>query len=122
MADRGFHRKQALEKEIKDLHASVNIGATGAPTIASAPGVASVVRNGAGDYTVTLQDKFVSLRFFEVMHKSSSAEDLTFQMHSESVASAKTVRFLCLTAGTPTDPANGDVLFLKFELKNTSAL
>jgi hypothetical protein len=115
-----YNRRQALEKEVKDLYAKVTIGATGAPTLTLGIGIASIARNGAGDYTVTLQDKYPSLKFFEGVHLKSAAEDLNFQLKAESVASNKTVRFLTVAGASATDPANGDVLYLKFELKNTT--
>ncbi len=121
MANRSFHKRQTLEREVKDLYAKIAVGSTGAPTISVGYGIASIVRNGAGDYTVTLTDKYASLKFFEVQHLSSSAQDLGFQIHSESMSS-KTVRFLCLTGATPTDPASGKSLLLKFEVKNTTVI
>lgn len=122
MANRSFNKKQSLEKEVKDLYVRVSIGASGAPTLVTPVGVASIVRNGAGDYTLTMQDKYNYLKYFEAQHVSSSAQDLHFQVHSETVSSTKTVRFLCLTGATPTDPASGKVLLLKLELKNTSVI
>lgn len=122
MANRGFWKRQSLEKEVKDLYAKIAIGGTGAPTITLAPGVASIARNGAGDYSITLSDKYSSLKFLEVIHLSTSAQDMTFQLHSETVASTKIIRFLCLTGATPTDPASGKSLLVKMELKNTSVL
>ncbi len=120
MANRNFNRRQSLEKEVKDLYLKVSIGATGAPTISSGYGIASIARNAAGDYTITLSDKYASLKHFEVTHLSSSAQDLNFQLHSEDVASAKTIRFLCLTGATATEVASGKVLFVKIEVKNTN--
>jgi hypothetical protein len=122
MANRNFNRRQSLEKEVKDIYAKASIGVAGAPTLTSKIGVTSLVRNGAGDYTITFDDKYSSLKFFEVIHLASSAQDLSVQIHSELVASSKTVRFLCLTGATPTDPANGSSLLIKAELKNTSVI
>jgi hypothetical protein len=122
LANRVFNKRQSLEREVKDLYAKVAIGGTGAPTLTTGYGLASIVRNGAGDYTVTLSDKYSSLKHFEAIHLSSSAQDLQFQLHSEDVIGAKTIRFLCLTGATPTDPASGKVLLLKIEVKNTSVI
>lgn len=122
MANRSWNRRQALEKEVKDLYLKVAIGATGAPTISSGYGIASIARNGAGDYTITLQDSYASLKYFDVKHLHSSAQDLGYQLHSETVASTKTIRFLCLTGASATDPASGKVLFIKIEVKNTTVV
>lgn len=122
MANRNFNRKQALEKEVKDLYVKVSIGATGAPTLTSRIGIESIVRNGAGDYTLTLQDKYHALKFFDVVHLRSTAQDLNFQLHSEDVNGDREIRFLCLTGASETDPADGQQLLIKLELKNTSVI
>lgn len=122
MANRNFNRRQALEKEVKDIYAKASVAAAGAPTLTSTIGVASLVRNGAGDYTLTLQDKYNSLKWADVKVIDDTAQDLTIQIHSEDVADAKTVRFLCLEAGVETDPADGAQLLIKLELKNTSVI
>ncbi len=122
MANRTFNRRQALEKEVKDIYARITIGATGAPTLTFAPGCASISRTSAGLYVLTLQDKYASLKSFSVKHQSTSAEDLTSQIKSEDVNGAKTITFFTLTGATPTDPANGDVLLVKAELKNTNII
>lgn len=119
MASRNFNRKQALEKEVKDLYARISIGATGAPTIVSALGSASISRTGAGDYSLTLDDKYSSLKFFEGVLLDADGEDINFQIYSETVSSTKIIRFLTLTGATPTDPSNGATLMLKIEVKNT---
>lgn len=124
MANRDFNRRQSLEKEVKDVYAKVTIGAAGAPTLTSSIGIDSIVRNSAGDYTITLQDSYMSLKFFEVIQLSTTPQDLSFQIKVASVNSLPkgSVEFLCLTGATPTDPANGMKLFIKFELKNTSVV
>lgn len=122
MANRNFNRRQALEKEVKDIYARASIGASGAPTLSSKVGVASLVRNGAGDYTITLDDKYSALKWFDVKVIDSTAADLTIQIAAEDVDGAKTIQFLCLEAGVETDPADGAELLIKAELKNTSVI
>lgn len=122
MANRNWNRRQSLEKEVKDLYANISIGSSGAPTIVTAYGVTSITRNGAGDYSVVLDDNYASLKYFEVIHESTSAQDLQYQLHSETVSSTKIIRFLCLTGASATDPASGKILRLKIEVKNTSVI
>lgn len=122
MANRNFNRRQALEKEVKDIYARASIAAAGAPTLVSRVGVESLVRNGTGDYTLTLQDKYVALKWVDVKIIDDTAQDLTVQIHSEDVDGAKTVRFLCLDTGVAADPASGAQLLIKLELKNTSVI
>lgn len=124
IANRDFHKRQSLEKECKDLYARVTIAGSGAPTlVASASlGVASISRTSAGLYVLTLQDKYASLKYFDGAVIHSTAEDLNFQVSAESVVSAKTITFRTLAGGVATDPASGDILLLKIEVKNTTVL
>lgn len=124
MANRGFNRRQSLEKEVKDLYCKISIGATGAPTLVSGAsyGFSSVARTDAGEYTLTLQDKYVSLKFVEGIFLSETPEDIRLQLVSESVQTDREINFLTLTADTPTDPSSGQVLLLKVEVKNTSVV
>lgn len=124
MASRSFNRKQSLEKEIKEIYAKVAIGSSGAPTLStvSTSGVASIVRNSAGNYTLTLQDKYISLKSVQISHLASSAQDLQFQLLSETVDSTKTISFVCQTDATATDPASGTTLLIQINLKNTTAV
>lgn len=121
MASRNFNRLQALEKEIKHLHMEVAIGGTGAPTLTSGLGIASISRTSAGLYQITLQDKYVRLMGMSIMQLVSSAEDLVFQVQAEDVDSAKTISFHCLAGGVATDPSSGSKLFIQIMLKNTTA-
>lgn len=56
-----------------------------------------------------------------VIQLASAAEDLNFQLVTEDVDGLKTVQFLCTAGGVATDPSNGSSLFIKLELKNSSA-
>ena len=122
MANRNFHRVQSLSREAKILHAKVAIGATGAPTLDSnaSVGVASISRDSAGVYIITLDDKYNSLLGFKVMQQAAAAEDLTFQIESEDVDGAKTIQFQCKAAAVETDPSDGSSLFIEIVLKNSS--
>ncbi len=120
MASRNFNSYQALEKEVKTLYAEVAIGASGAPTLTSGLGVASVERDSAGVYTVTLEDKYVRLMWFGCQQLEAAAEDLTFQLESRASNNQSFV-FQCKAGATETDPSDGSVLLLKLELKNSTS-
>lgn len=120
MANRSFNRKQSLEKEVKEIYCSISFGSSGAPTLVSRYGIASITRNSAGDYTLVLQDNFVSLKFVEGTFLSSTAQDIRLQLKSETVASTKQINFFTLTGASATDPSSGQKLFLKIEVKNTT--
>lgn len=123
MANRNFNRKQALDKEVKEIYAKITIGATGAPTLVTADsiGVQSVTRSSAGVYVVTLQDKYVKLLFLSANIVTPTAEDVHVNMVSETVASSRQVTLRVCTGAVATDPANGDTLLVAFQLKNSTA-
>lgn len=122
MASRNFHRVQSLSRELKLVNAKVSIGAIGAPTkvVNSSVGVASIVRDTAGVYIITLDDKYNELISFSVMQEATVAQDITFQIESEDVAGAKTIQFRCKSGAAEADPSSGSVLRIKMEFKNSS--
>lgn len=85
-------------------------------------GIADVKKNATGDYTVTFQDTYNSLKFAKAKLLDSTAADLRFQIASESVSnsSVKTLRFFMLAGSTKTNPASTAKLLIKFDMKNTA--
>ena len=120
MASRNFSRKQALEKEIKELHVEVAIAAAGAPTLTHKLGVTSVTRDSAGVYIITLDDKYVRLCMVHVKQVAAVAQDLTFQIEAETVSTTKQITIQCKAGAVETDPSSGSKLLIKLELKNSS--
>lgn len=121
MANRNFNRKQALDKEIKEIYLDVAIGASGAPTLSRGLGVASIARSSAGVYVITLQDAYMRLMAAQVSILSSTAQDLLPQLQAESVSVAKTITFRTQDAtATAADPSSGSRLLIKLDLKNSS--
>jgi hypothetical protein len=122
MANRNFNRKQALEKEVKEIYAKVAIGASGAPTlnVAQSLGVASISRTSAGLYVLTLQDKYMRLMHASIEVVTPSAENIKVHVSAEAVASARTITFRAVAAAVATDPASGDTLLISLQLKNSS--
>jgi hypothetical protein len=122
MANRTFNDSQALEKEVKKLFAKISIGASGAPTLVTpgSLGIASIARVSTGYYRLTLQDAYPFFLGFDPIVMSTTAENLNFQLRTETVSTTKIIEFYTLAAGAVADPANGDVLLLEISLKNTS--
>lgn len=121
MASRNFSRKQSLEKEVKELYVKADIGAAGAVVMRPSMGVKSVTLDAAGQYTVTLEDKYTELMSVSVMVESAAAQDIVVQMISHDVKSAKTIKLRTLKAAVETAPTDGSVLIIKIDVKNTSA-
>lgn len=120
MANANFFKKQALEKEVKELYAKITFGSSGAPTLTTGYGITSITRNSQGDYTLVLADQYVSMKSAEATFLSSSAQDIRMQLKSETVSTSKQVNFFTLTGASATDPASGQVMLLKIDVKNTS--
>lgn len=58
----------------------------------------------------------------QVMQVEATAEDLTFQIESRTVATNKEITFQCKAASVETDPSDGSTLLIKIDLKNTSVV
>lgn len=102
------------------------IGASGAPTLSAAKslGVASIARNSAGNYTITLSDKYMDLLHAEISRQLASGAPAAvggFVVRSQDVAAAKTIVVQFVDAsGAAVDPASGTTLRIKLDLKNSS--
>lgn len=102
--------------------AEVDIGATGAPTIASGngdPGI-SISRSGTGVYAVTFpKSRRATLQVVPLM---ATPDDVVVTIDDDFSASAGTCTFTHFSAaGSAADPANGDRLFLVFHLYGSQA-
>ena len=116
-----FNKAYAKEVDLVKLYAYVDIGGTGAPTLntAKSKGIASIVRNGAGDYTITLSDVYNAHMFTNLMLLDATSRDLTFQLLAAD-ASAKTIQFVVHAAASATDPTSGDVVLAEITMKRSS--
>lgn len=126
MANRLMQQFQwSLEKKMVHLYGKVAIGASGAPTLdaANSKGIASIVRNSAGKYTITLQDPYVQfMSFVPTIQLASGSPGVVQQVVRSvdtTVAQTVVVEFLDATL-TAADIANGATLFFKVVLKDTS--
>lgn len=123
----GYQFSYSFVPGLWQVFMKVNIGATGAPTLVTAngasKGVASITRNGAGDYSIVLNEAWKSLLMVEAVFDAgaSAPASPTVSIKSNAVSSTKTLRILCTAAGVATDPASGEVMYLKITLKQSSA-
>ena len=133
MADRSFLPPAgALEANVVSLYANVSIGATGAPTLNTNPGskgIASIVRNSAGKYTITLTDSYAKLLWatagiLDATNSDPTTVGVLCKVASETVStSTPTVVIQFFDAATPftaADPRNGAVVLFKAELRNST--
>jgi len=100
---------------VKILAGTITLGASSiSSTDLVTSGVASsVVRNSAGDYTITLADPVGAFVGFSIEVLAASAADLQPQLTALSTSN-KTVQFRVLTGATPTDGASGVVIYVVF--------
>lgn len=113
---------KAKEVDVTVIFMRADIGATGAPTIdtVNSKGVASIARTAAGDYTITLDDKYNVLLGASVMSLEAGDTEFNWSITAQDVSSAKTVQLSNLPGGTPTDPDDGSDLYVTLFLKNSS--
>jgi hypothetical protein len=117
----------ALEVDVVGLYGSITFGSTGAVSASSGKGIASVVRNSAGNYTITLDDSYQALLWAGVtlLHSASSDPStvgVEWRVASADVLSAKTVVIQSFASddGAAADPASGAQVLLKFDLRNST--
>lgn len=127
MANRYLYQfRGSFEPGIVTIYGKISFGATGAPTLVSGQnrGISTIVRNSAGNYTITLMDSYV--RTLGVSHnylESTAPAAPALFMTADNVATLATPTIIVVTnaAGTATDPANGDVMMIRIDLKNSSS-
>lgn len=107
--------------------AKISIAAAGAPTLVSGTGmgVSSVTRNGAGDYSLLLDQAFYSLLGVNVSILSGTsapaAPSMNIRADSVAVPAAPLVRVQFRDiSGAAADPASGEVLYLIIDLNRSS--
>lgn len=133
MANRYFKQHTySFEQDLVTIYGRFVVGSTGAVTSGTVKGggIASVVRNGTGDYTITLQDQFNKLMEAKVWFASASgnsgiatteaynATPANFQsdFQTNKAVAVKTLDF----AGSAANPASGAYCYFKLVVKNTS--
>lgn len=122
----------SYEQDTVRINGRFVVGATGAVTAGTVKGggVSGVVRNGTGDYTVTLQDKYSKLLSFRAFVVSASGNsgiasielyNATPANFQSDFASNKTFSFKTLDyAGSAADPTNGGYLYFEVVTRNSS--
>lgn len=137
MANRLFNQfRLSLEKKVVDIFAHVTFGASGAPTLdkANSKGIVSVTRNSAGKYTFVFGTNSAALdtykkvlmvkHLFDATGNSGTAPaSPSMFLIGNSIATAGTasVQVEFNSAGTATDPASGEGVFIQFTFGNSTA-
>lgn len=131
MANRLFNQfANTLESGVVKLFGTMTIGASGAITASSCKGF-SVVKTAAttGRYTITLNDKYNSLKAIDI--RSQGPADAALTSTSGIIASIRNVavsstipilqvQFSSNTNLADADPTSGIVVYFEITLKNSS--
>lgn len=119
MASRLFQFHYKYERDTVTTHMTVNIGASGAPTLAAGlnKGVVSMTRNSAGDYTIVLKDTSNKLLGVEMIVQNASgipaAPNIGIRANNVDSNTSPSIRIVMSNnSGVATDPANGDIVRL----------
>lgn len=131
MANRNYNEYlRTLAKYPVTLWAKVTFGSSGAPTLVTgtlfdSQGIKSISRTSAGLYVITygtgtVVDTYFSPLFFGVTYVNATAPAAPLWYVTATTSSTVTIQFTN-TSGTATDPGSGEEVFLKFDIKNSSA-
>lgn len=141
MANRYFNQFQmTLVKKVCSIYGQVAIGSTGAPTLSvvNSKGILSIVRNSAGNYTITFgvvqngvnaKDVYVKLLTASGIVANSTGIAASTDMGIVNTAAtlgaagtaASSINVVFSEAGTATELASGDTLYLAFTLQDSTA-
>lgn len=105
------------------IFAQVTFGAAGAPTLNTAGAdISGIVRNSAGDYTITFRQTFKQLLEIKQVFNSGASAPASPGMWIKSnlTATSKTLELVFNAAGTATDPASGEIVYLEIVFNNSS--
>lgn len=106
----------SLRDRVNLIAQCIGAGAANPTGLKSGGLVTSIVRNSAGNYTITLADKWAALLNFDgIVLDSANATHYAMNLVSEAVASTKTIVLQVWGAATGVAPA-------KFDLPATATL
>lgn len=127
MANRRLNQFQySYERDVVSIYAAVTFGAAGAPTLGPLvpKGVKSVVRLSAGDFVITLQDSFNKLLMLDTRFQNAAGIPSTgivgIKANNVSSATAPSIEIVMTAGGVATDPAVGDIVYIKMVCRNAS--
>ncbi len=98
------------------IEGSFAVGATGAvgAITAANSSVLSIVRNSAGNYTITLKDTWANIDAVDVSLQLPAIVDLKTQLVA---VTGNSVNFVCIAVAAPTDPASGANVYFRISAR-----
>ena len=129
MSNRIYDRALCLDKQMVTLYGNIVVGGTGSVYRTKGLGIASVVRNSTGNYTIKLEDAYNRYMFggwgiiCPTSHSGVMAVEV-FQAPANlqsTFQSAKTIIIQCYDKnGSVVDPASGCVLGFSLVCRRTT--
>lgn len=106
------------------LYMNAAIGASGAPTLSASGsiGIASIVRNSAGNYTITYGSAYARFIYAGRQFVMASGFPAAPNMVIKSNTSSTLVVEFQNSAGTATDPDSGSTLLMEIRLANSDVV
>jgi len=126
MANRRFNQfRLSLEPQIVDLFLHATFGAAGAVTLdaSQSRGISSIVHDGAGTYTITLQDVYNRLMMVNKLAIGGSAPAAPdMRLYTDAVSSnvSPSIAVVFSVGGVDTNPASGEEIRIQISVKNSS--
>lgn len=110
MADRRW--PSCLNPGSVAMQLKIPIGASGAVGTVKGMGIVSVVKNTTGVYDVTLDRKYAAVQHFSGSVLRASGATLVPVLVTDYSPSTNLQFTTQIAAGTPTQPSDGDIIFL----------
>lgn len=112
---------QVLEQGVTTLYVKLTVGATGAVSAKSGYGLSNIVRNSAGNYTITLDRKFKKLLNVSDTVIQATPQGLKMTVEANGVASAGTIQLEYNTdGGVATELSSGTIVLFAITVADTS--
>lgn len=109
------------------IYSQVTFAAAGAPTLNTGNAdISGIVRNSAGNYTLTFRQTFKQLLGANCVFNSGSslpaAPSMYIAANATATAATRTLNIVFTDLETPaaTDPADGEIVYLQFLFNNSS--
>lgn len=109
------------------VYSQVTFGSSGAPTLnTGGADISGIVRNSAGNYTLTFRQTFKQLLGVNVVFNSGgslpTAPSMYIAANNTATAATRTLNIVFTDLETPaaTDPASGEIAYLQFIFNNSS--
>jgi hypothetical protein len=112
---------QVIEQGATTIYAKLTVGSTGAVSADTGYGLTSIVRNGTGNYTITLDRKFKKLLSVLPTVIQATPQGLKMTLESDDIAASGAITLEWNTdGGTATELSSGTIVIFAITVADTS--